>query len=99
MIEKRRYVHRNPVRRGLVMEPDGWRWSSFRHWWSGEEGTVEIESNWTAARRDGLGIEVGEGGGNPHLRSEMWGTRTRAPAVGVDVREGVAMKLRMDGAS
>ena len=28
-IEKLRYIHRNPVKRGLVSEPDQWRWSSF----------------------------------------------------------------------
>ena len=29
-IEKLRHVHRNPVKRGLVMEPEQWKWSSFR---------------------------------------------------------------------
>jgi putative transposase len=29
-IEKLRYIHRNPVKRGLVSAPDQWRWSSFR---------------------------------------------------------------------
>ena len=55
VVEKRRYIHRNPVTRGLVGEPDGWAWSSFRHWWTGEVGVVEIESDWTAARRAGVG--------------------------------------------
>ena len=54
VIEKRRYIHRNPVTRGLVVEPDDWKWSSFHHWWTGEIGTVEIESHWTARRRGGL---------------------------------------------
>ena len=27
-IEKVKYIHRNPVRRGLVEQPDQWRWSS-----------------------------------------------------------------------
>ena len=54
LIEKRRYIHRNPVTRGLVKEPDEWKWSSFHHWWTGETGAVEIESNWTARRREGL---------------------------------------------
>lgn len=52
--EKLRYIHRNPVTRGLVYEPQDWRWSSFRHYLSGEPGTVEIESPWTAGRREGL---------------------------------------------
>lgn len=51
LIEKRRYIHRNPVERGLVQGPDAWIWSSFRHWLTGEEATIEIESQWTARRR------------------------------------------------
>ena len=27
-----RYIHRNPVERGLVAAPDGWRWSSIHSW-------------------------------------------------------------------
>jgi putative transposase len=50
-IEKLRYIHRNPVKRGLVGKPEDWRWSSFRHYATGEIGVVEIESEWTAARR------------------------------------------------
>jgi putative transposase len=50
-VEKLRYLHRNPVVRGLVAKPEDWRWSSFRHYATGYEGTVEIESQWTAARR------------------------------------------------
>jgi putative transposase len=30
LIEKLRYMHRNPVMRGLVALPERWRWSSFR---------------------------------------------------------------------
>jgi hypothetical protein len=29
-IEKLRYMHRNPVKRGLVASPELWHWSSFR---------------------------------------------------------------------
>jgi|SRR5579864_1529071 len=46
-VEKLRYIHRNPVSRGLVESPEDWPWSSYRHWFSGEEGQVEIESHWT----------------------------------------------------
>ena len=53
-VEKLRYMHRNPVVRGLVAKPEDWKWSSFRHYAKGLEGTVEIESFWTAARRGGL---------------------------------------------
>ncbi|MGC9291959.1 MAG: REP-associated tyrosine transposase [Acidobacteriaceae bacterium] len=51
-IEKLRYMHRNPVARGMVEKPEDWAWSSFRHYATGVETTIEIESPWTAARRD-----------------------------------------------
>jgi putative transposase len=51
-IEKLRYIHRNPVKRGLVEKPEDWHWSSFRHYAMGELGTVEIESFWTAEARE-----------------------------------------------
>ena len=57
-IEKLRYIHRNPVRRGLVKRPEDWPWSSFRHYATGEEGVVEIESQWTARKREHMGIEL-----------------------------------------
>jgi putative transposase len=41
-IEKLRYMHRNPVKRGLVEEPDQWRWSSFRAYLYGELGPVRV---------------------------------------------------------
>ncbi len=50
--EKLRYMHRNPVKRGLVEKPEHWPWSSFRHYATGMMGTVEIESEWTAHRRE-----------------------------------------------
>ena len=50
-VEKLRYIHRNPVVRGLVGKPEDWLWSSFRHYQTGMRGTVEIESEWTARER------------------------------------------------
>jgi putative transposase len=50
--EKLRYMHRNPVKRGLVARPEDWSWSSFRHYATGVERPVEIESLWTARRRE-----------------------------------------------
>jgi putative transposase len=55
-VEKLRYLHRNPVARGLVARPEDWAWSSFRHYVSGEPGPVEIESQWTARKRERAGI-------------------------------------------
>jgi putative transposase len=58
-VEKLRYIHRNPVKRGLVMNPEDWKWSSFRHYALREKGVVEIESEWTAGDRE----RQAEGGG------------------------------------
>ena len=54
-IEKLRYIHRNPVKRGLVEKPEDWEWSSFRHYATGVDGVVEIESGMdrTTKRADG----------------------------------------------
>jgi putative transposase len=41
-IEKLKYMHRNPVVRGLVQEPGQWRWSSYRSYAYGEVGLVRI---------------------------------------------------------
>lgn len=46
-VEKLRYIHRNPVEEGLVEKPEDWRWSSYRHYLTGERGRIEIESHWT----------------------------------------------------
>ncbi len=43
-IEKLRYMHRNPVKRGLVTSPELWRWSSFRHYAYGEPGPVAVNA-------------------------------------------------------
>lgn len=55
-IEKLRYIHRNPVRRGLVERPEEWKWSSFAHYATGAAGAVEIESQWTARKRERFGV-------------------------------------------
>jgi putative transposase len=55
-VEKLRYIHRNPVRRGLVARPEDWKWSSFLHYATGAEGVVEIESEWTARKRERMGV-------------------------------------------
>jgi putative transposase len=52
LTEKIRYIHRNPVIRGLVSKPEDYRWSSFNHYATGEPGPIEIESEWTARRRE-----------------------------------------------
>ncbi len=66
-VEKLRYMHRNPVKRGLVEKPEQWPWSSFRHYLTGEEGVVEIESEWTGRRRERMGMAGGPVFRRPHL--------------------------------
>ncbi len=51
-IEKLKYIHRNPVSRGLVDRPEDWPWSSYRHYATRGPGVVEIESPWTAYLRE-----------------------------------------------
>jgi putative transposase len=41
--EKLNYMHQNPVRRGLVLDPEQWLWSSYRSYAFGEEGMVKID--------------------------------------------------------
>jgi putative transposase len=41
-VEKLRYMHRNPVRRGLVESPEQWKWSSFRAYRYGETRPVRV---------------------------------------------------------
>jgi putative transposase len=41
-VEKLCYIHRNPVKRGLVASPELWRWSSFRDYMLGETGKLKI---------------------------------------------------------
>jgi putative transposase len=45
-VEKLNYMHRNPVVRGLVANPEDWRWSSYRSYAYGEAGLVRI-NDWT----------------------------------------------------
>ena len=79
-VEKLRYMHRNPVKRRLVERPEHWPWSSFRHYATGQPGTVEIESSRTAFQRGNQLPEplryCGTSGqpSHPSLeRSEGWG--------------------------
>jgi putative transposase len=90
-VEKLRYMHRNPVKRGLVEKPEQWQWSSFRHYANGQLGVVEIESQWTAFRRGNQlpeHLRYAEKGGSdscpPTLRQkrgEGWGTH-RSLSIG-----------------
>ena len=72
-IEKLRYIHRNPVKRGLVESPEDWRCSSFVHYAMGTEGVVEIESQWTARRREQMGVMLVARPTLPQKAREGWG--------------------------
>lgn len=41
-IEKLRYMHRNPVARGLVSKPEDWPWSSYLHYLANHRGRIKI---------------------------------------------------------
>jgi putative transposase len=64
-IEKLRYIHRNPVRRGLVQRAEDWKWSSFLQWATEAEGRVEIECPSTARRREEIGMLPTFGAAHP----------------------------------
>jgi len=42
--EKLEYMHANPVKRGLVLHPKDWPWSSWRHYALGEMGLIRVDS-------------------------------------------------------
>jgi len=42
-MEKLKYMHFNPVTRGLVRDPKDWPWSSYSHYAMGKEGLVRID--------------------------------------------------------
>jgi putative transposase len=41
-VQKLRYMHRNPVKRGLMASPELWRWSSYRFYMLDEAGVITI---------------------------------------------------------
>jgi hypothetical protein len=68
-IEKLRYMHRNPVKRGLVEKPEDWAWSSFVHYATGVEGVV-----WRSSRNGPV-----DGGNGWECRCESRFGRRRPP--------------------
>jgi len=43
-IERLRYMHLNPVKRGLVAAPEEWLWSSFRDYFGEQPGKVRVSN-------------------------------------------------------
>jgi hypothetical protein len=54
-------MHRNPVKRGLVLEPEQWAWSSSRYYAYDEPGPVLVNE----ARRAELKIRAPLSEGKP----------------------------------
>lgn len=48
-VEKLRYIHRNPVKRGLVEAPELWPWNSFRAYAHQESGIVGV-NEWNVVK-------------------------------------------------
>jgi putative transposase len=53
-VEKLRYLHQNPVTRGLAEKADDWRWSSFRYYAMGEPSPITIDSSWLNGRQSSV---------------------------------------------
>jgi len=43
--EKIEYIHANPVRRGLVENPEDWPWSSYNSWQTGTGYPIQLDKN------------------------------------------------------
>ena len=66
-IEKQRYMHRNPVKRGLVEQPEHWKWSSFRAYFYGEPGAVRVNfQEWPLEIKHRPRERFGDGEGFKH---------------------------------
>jgi hypothetical protein len=61
-------MHYNPVKRGLVENMEQWPWSSYRSYYTGEAGRVEVELAWRMQWDPK----------NPGLKSETWGTHDQS---------------------
>jgi hypothetical protein len=55
-LQRTQYMHRNPVVRGLVLEPEQWQWSSYRSYAYQEQGRVKI--NQAQGGDEGSGCSV-----------------------------------------
>ena len=69
-IEKLRYMHRNPVKRGLVEKPEQWRWSSFRAYLYGDTGPVRVNFQEWALEIKSRPVQSFAEVGSPLIRKE-----------------------------
>ena len=75
------YIHQNPVTRNLCSRREDWEWSSFRHYATGMDGVVEIESEWTARRRERMGLA-------PRVKISKAASRN-SPTLSLSEKDGV----------
>lgn len=80
-LEKLRYIHRNPVKRGLVLEPEQWPWSSFRHYAYDEAGAVLVDEQQPAELK--FRNRERNGGSRetilPTRKKQEWGSLAASP--------------------
>ena len=76
--EKLRYMHRNPVTRGLVSAPELWAWSSFRWYPCAEAGVVNVNDWPTSMKHVGTNRRPCP----PFEKHEGWGTHIRVTRKG-----------------
>ncbi len=43
LVQKLDYIHKNPIRRGLVDRPEQWQWSSFRYYQMGDDSLIGMD--------------------------------------------------------
>ena len=72
-VEKLRYMHRNPVVRGLCGKPEDWPWSSFRHY-----ATNQTAADRYAPLKNGNCFEI-----LGHARMERLGSQTHGATAQV----------------
>jgi len=84
-VEKLRYMHRNPVVRGLVASPELWRWSSFRFYSSGEKGLVAVNAStkrfMPTQRKPPIGFAQGRLKMSAAPSSSFWIGRWNSPEI------------------
>ena len=80
-VEKLKYMHRNPVVRGLVASPEDWRWSSYRSYAYGEAGLVRI-NDWTWWEEK--------------IRRRVGRVSAKAPLLAKDARNGAPSAFSKD---
>jgi putative transposase len=66
-IEKLKYLHQNPVTRGLVEKPEDWEWSSFRYYAFGEPFPVTIDSSWLVGRQPSVDPTLRKNAKDPYF--------------------------------